>query len=316
MSDFMQEVNNLPIVDVAVSSLALGLSPRVAGHDERNVRILAGLDQPWPPILVQSRTNRVIDGTHRLLAARMRGDETITARLHDCDDSEALVLAVSSNVSHGLPLSLSDRRAAARRIIEVWPEWSDRRIAAATGLSGKTVGVIRRDGPPQPERLGRRRLGSDGRSRPVDLASRRAMVTQLLDEHPDSSLRDIAERAGVSPETVRTVRAGIRGGATTPPPAVAARRPAEPDPKRCLKILLRDPALRSTDPGRLLLRVLSTLALLEDLASLVEVVPEHDLSAFEELASFNAATLRSLAKLAGGRRREGAREPKRARATA
>jgi hypothetical protein len=56
---------------------------------------------------------RVIDGMYRLLAARMRGDSEIEARFFEGDDASSYVLAVKSNVEHGLPLSLADRKVAA-----------------------------------------------------------------------------------------------------------------------------------------------------------------------------------------------------------
>jgi hypothetical protein len=36
------------------------------------------------------------------------------------------VLAVQVNVTHGLPLSLADRKVAASRIIDCYPGWSNR----------------------------------------------------------------------------------------------------------------------------------------------------------------------------------------------
>ena len=57
------------------------------------------------PILVRRCTNQVIDGVHRLIAARRRGQETIALRYFDGDEASAFVLAVSMNVAHGrLPL--------------------------------------------------------------------------------------------------------------------------------------------------------------------------------------------------------------------
>jgi ParB-like chromosome segregation protein Spo0J len=305
MSDGPQNFDDLPVLDVPVSALALGFSPRAAGFDEENVRILAGLDRPWPPLLVQQRTYRVIDGMHRLLAARLRGDDVITVRLCDCDDSDAFVLAVRANVAHGLPLSLDDRKAAALRILGSRPTWSDRRIAMTSGLSGKTVAAIRGRHAPAEANLVGHRVGSDGRTRPVDAASRRATVTRLLDKDPGSSLREIARQAGVSPETVRSVKAGAEASRRSPAPRAPRWTAPEADPKRCLRILLNDPSLRSNEAGRVLLRALNAQALLErDLESLISVVPEYDLPTFEQLALANSTAWRSLAELAYGRRQK------------
>src|SRR5947199_10633529 len=62
-------------VPLPVSSLLPGDSPRVAGENPEHVQLLAAA-RNLPPILVHRSTMRVIDGMHRLRAARLRGDET------------------------------------------------------------------------------------------------------------------------------------------------------------------------------------------------------------------------------------------------
>ena len=79
MLDIRPDLNGLPVVEVPLDTLRLGFSPRLQGHDEHMVRILAESPRPLPPILVQDASNRVIDGTHRLLAARLRGERSIAA---------------------------------------------------------------------------------------------------------------------------------------------------------------------------------------------------------------------------------------------
>lgn len=112
-------------------------SPRVAGLDEQYALALAGLDARLPPILVQRSTMRVVDGAHRLRAARLRRDRTIEVEFFDGTDRESFVRAVEANLRHGLPLTLPDRRAAAGRIVRAFPEWSDRAVAAAVRLSSR-----------------------------------------------------------------------------------------------------------------------------------------------------------------------------------
>ena len=64
-----------------------------------------------------SDSMRVIDGVHRLRATQLRGDSTIPAGLFEGNDAEAFALAVHLNVIYGLPLTLSERKAAARRVL-------------------------------------------------------------------------------------------------------------------------------------------------------------------------------------------------------
>ncbi|MFI1416136.1 ParB/RepB/Spo0J family partition protein [Streptomyces sp. NPDC020707] len=120
---------------------------------------------PLPPITVHRPMMRVIDGYHRLKAARLRGESRIVARFFDGDETAAFVLAVRLNVRHGLPLALADRKRAAERIVASDPQWSDRRVASVTGIASGTVGDIRKRVVRGPEG---RRLGRDGRVRPVD----------------------------------------------------------------------------------------------------------------------------------------------------
>ncbi len=76
---------------------------------------------------------RVIDGLHRMRAARLRGDQTIEVQYFTGDDDAAFLLAVEANTAHGLPLSLSERKAAAVRLIAMFPDRSNRSIAASAG---------------------------------------------------------------------------------------------------------------------------------------------------------------------------------------
>ena len=80
---------------------------------------------------------------HRLRAAELQGRDRIDVEYFDGSQEEAFALAVELNVTHGLPLSLADRKAAAARILAGRPQMSYRVVAAMTGLSPKTADVIR-----------------------------------------------------------------------------------------------------------------------------------------------------------------------------
>jgi ParB-like chromosome segregation protein Spo0J len=58
---------------VSIESLAESGSPRLAGQNEEHARLLAESGLELPPIVVHRPTRRVIDGMHRLAAARLRG---------------------------------------------------------------------------------------------------------------------------------------------------------------------------------------------------------------------------------------------------
>lgn len=285
------------VVEVAVSALSVADSPRVAGEDPEHIQALVVAQAELPPILVHHSTMRVIDGVHRLRVAKLRGDEYIAARFFSGDERDAFVLAVKSNIAHGLPLSLADRKAAAARIIGSHPQWSDRMIASVVGLAARTVGEIRRQDTRGAVQL-QSRIGQDGRVRPINGAGGRILASQLIADNPGLSLREVARAAGISPETVRDVRNRLGRGEDPVPGRRAARKPeptekpgsrrVEPAPapvparlspeSRAVVIerLKADPALRFTETGRALLRLLHLhMMKAEEWENIGENIPPH-----------------------------------------
>lgn len=200
-----------PVHRVPLAALLPADSPRHEPERAEHARLLAGTEAALPPIVVHRPTMRVIDGTHRLRAAALLGRSEIDVRYFDGPAEDAFVLAVEANVEHGLPLSHSERTAAARRILRSHPRWSDRAIASVVGLSSKTVAAYR-------HKLGgalaevATRVGQDGRTRPLSSAEGRRIAGRLILESPEASLRVIARQAGISPGTVRDVRARMSRG--------------------------------------------------------------------------------------------------------
>ncbi|GGL05141.1 hypothetical protein Sme01_64060 [Sphaerisporangium melleum] len=282
---------------MAIGSLSPGDSPRLSGEDTEHTRLLAESGEDLPPILVHRATLKVIDGVHRLRAAVLRGEEKIKVRFFDGDEEAAFVMAVEANTAHGLPLSLADREAAAARIVASHPQWSDRAIAAVTGLSAKTVDTIRRSAAPLvPQPLSR--IGRDGRVRPLNSAEGRRRACELFTVRPDASLRTVAEQAGISLGTARDVRNRMMRGEDPIPPqqrarderreptdaerrlrrvsAAATRTDRPKDPATILHLLQRDPSVRFTDSGRTLLRWLNDqTAGVRDWESLSGAMPSH-----------------------------------------
>lgn len=277
---------------LVVDSLEMLDSPRLAGEDPQHTQMLASLDAELPPIIVHRATMRVIDGAHRLGAARLRGDDLIRAAMFEGTEQEAYVLGVKANIAHGLPLSTTDRTRAAERIIETHPTWSDRVIAASSGLSARTVGNVRR----RLEFAGeigegtRSRVGRDGRVRPLDGSEGRLKAVSYIQRQPDASLREIAKNAGVSPSTARDVRNRLQRGED---PVPGSRRTAdrdddtfgmkddtirllEPTLRSILQGLKNDPSLRFTESGRNLLRWVFARTVQDDeWKDMVDAVPSH-----------------------------------------
>ncbi|OXM45018.1 ParB N-terminal domain-containing protein [Amycolatopsis alba] len=292
---------------VPVDSLLPADSPRLAGESAEHIRVLALSEAVLPPIVVQLATRRVIDGMHRLRAARLRGRREILVRFYDGDDDDAFVIAVETNIAHGLPLSQADRTAASARIIHARPQWSDRKVASVTGLSATTVGAIRRrsaDGTGQAKVSAR--IGLDGKSRPLDATEGRLLASDLMKRRPEAPIREIAAAAGVSPATALDVRRRLRNGEHPVPQRKRTVRPAQAgstgqvedqeadtppglDRRAVLLELGKDPSLRFTDGGRALLRWLDAhTAGMEEWKQHIDNLPPHSVRTVAKLARHNS----------------------------
>lgn len=320
---------------VSIMSLKTGASPRLAGESIDHVQMLADLGIKLPPILVHRSSMCIIDGMHRVRAAVLRGQDTIEARFIDCDEAEIFVVAVQANIKHGLPLSLADREAAAVRLLGARPQWSDRLVASTVGLSHKTVGTLRARMTGEDPHLDSR-TGRDGRIRPLSTALGRRAAADLIRKDPTKSLREIAKTTGVSVGTVRDVRARLEqgldpvpGGQRTVTPVTApaaesaqheeetrasapgsartgglADSAAAAEPRLCtkdagliLQKLGKDPSLRFSEKGRLVIRLLHTCIIcIEKLHVLAYQIPSHRAATVAELARVNADSWSNLAR--------------------
>ncbi len=239
----------------------------------------------------------VIDGLHRLEAARLRRSPVIDVEYFDGSLQEAFLLAVESNVRHGLPLSLQDRKAAAARILGIFPEWSDRAVARRVGLDHKTVGALRGRQPGGAAGTGAR-IGLDGKSRPVDASGGRIRAQEIIAENPQASLREIAQAAGISVETARDVRKRMQQGDMRQ--AGGRRTPLGPSSQLeigiALKSLKRDPAVRYSNDGRALVRWLESRLVHTEDADRFLRIPTHQVATVATMARAVAARWSEIAR--------------------
>ncbi len=266
-----------PAVEVPIDSVVVADSPRSAGSSNAHARVLAEAEEELPPILLHGPTMRVIDGMHRLEAAKLRGAKTISVRFFNGDEEQAFVLAVEMNVKHGLPLSLADRKAAAMRIMKAYPNWSDRAVAAKAGLAHKTVGSLRcRSSGELPQLTAR--VGRDGRVRSVRVGPVQPDVGGPAPK---------AKAKGSQTARKPTVPLLEEGAPATASLAYPAPRPvhANTDWMASLRRLRTDPSLRYTEAGRLVLRVFDVhLAVSGKWHEIADLLPEHCLDALTEFA--------------------------------
>jgi len=241
-------------VEIPISEVTFGDNLRGMGLDEAHVALLMEASGQWPPVLVWGTANLLVDGHHRVEAARRLGHGHVLASRFTGSAEDAYLESLRRNISHGLPLTLEDRRRAARRVLGRHPHWSDRRIAALCGLSGKTVARLRRE-VHQVAAAGAgagvvvdmdRRVGRDGRRRPVHMADLAERVERALRENPGASLRAVAAAAGgVSPETVRRARARVMARGADH--AAAGAGLAAERPLRAMRDWADDRALAASD---------------------------------------------------------------------
>ncbi|MEV0368828.1 streptomycin biosynthesis protein [Streptomyces sp. NPDC050636] len=272
--------------------------------DAEHVQKLARIANALPPILVHWPTLRVIDGVHRVHAARLRGDDHVDVCYYEGTPEDAFIEAVRLNTSRGLPLTRADRAAAVTRILGTHPQWSDRLIASAAGVTAGTVAAARRCSTAQDGQLNMRR-GRDGRLRPVDPAEGRRRAGRLLAVQPDATLRQIADEAGIALATARDVRERVRRGEDPVPRGLrgpeAAYVPNEPasgtdaavtsgtgDTRMAQLVtqLRKDPSLRLTATGRELLQMTNAPLLLqgEKVQQFVQAVPGHRTDSVAQMA--------------------------------
>jgi ParB-like chromosome segregation protein Spo0J len=311
-------------------ALRPGESPRLQGEDKAHIARLAETEAPLPPILVDRGTMRVIDGMHRLMAASLRGHETIDVIFFEGSEVDVFLRAVQENIAHGLPLTQADRRAAAERIIASHPDMSDRAIGHSVGLAAKTVATIRKRSTEEWQQSNVR-VGRDGRVRPLDSSEGRRQAARLLADHPEATLRDVARAVGISPATVLDVRKRIERGEPPVPEKSSASQPGAGDPASTAKIggsaqrllsrrramppvppspaaavekLLRDPSLRNNERGKGMLRLLQVNAAgAEQLPDVATAVPPHCVAIIVQLSRQYAQMWQDFAQELDGRAR-------------
>jgi ParB-like chromosome segregation protein Spo0J len=221
----LASIEHMPEVSIPIGMLVSGTQLRADGTDPAHVKLLADAADSarLPSILVQKNGCRVIDGKHRIEVAKLRGEASISARIIDCTDAEALVLAIKSNTLHGLPLCRADRVSGARRVLAAHPDWSDRSVASVTGLSAKSIASLRKNLDDE-ARFSGKRLGRDGKRHPVMPEEGRRRTAEYIAAHPEASLRQIAREADVSLGTAQAIKEKLHRGGDSVPGALGPQR--------------------------------------------------------------------------------------------
>ena len=219
------------IVELPVQRITPGPKVRAERIDIDHARRLIPVLDACPPIKVRQVGDgfQLVDGQHRLSAAKFDNRATVRGVVLALTDAEAFVEAVKSNHGHGLPLTLPERTTAAKEMLRLDPEWSDRVIAEVCALSPSTIGDLRPT--VHSGQLDGKRTEADGKRRPAskaDQQAQRKLIAELLTEHPDWSLNRVALEAKASTMTVASVRTEMQQSKESPGVGSGGPSPVEP----------------------------------------------------------------------------------------
>jgi hypothetical protein len=170
---------------------------RAGGISQEHAQLMVPSVQTLTPVdvvkLIDGRFG-LLAGYHRREAHRLAGMKTIKVVVHDLEPEEWFAFAVRSNIAHGLPLTLKERRAAAKRMVVENGRRADRAIAADCGLDHKTVARVREallqeqaESTGEFPQLPEARVGRDGKTRRVpkpmpDILARQEMEILAADD--------------------------------------------------------------------------------------------------------------------------------------
>jgi hypothetical protein len=104
----------------------------------------------FPPVVAfhDGAAYWLADGFHRVEAARRASCTDIMVDVRVGGRRDAILFAAGANGAHGLRRSNADKRRAVEMLLDdpEWAKWSDRRIAAACGVTHPFVASLRRGG--------------------------------------------------------------------------------------------------------------------------------------------------------------------------
>lgn len=118
----------------------------MSGLDAEHVRALEEALEALPPPTCVRRGKQIIplDGHHTIAAHQNAGKDTIGVRIVDeAADTDLYAMAFEANASHGMALTLSDRRAFAEHLLLRDPESSNLEVSRRSGLAPTTIASLR-----------------------------------------------------------------------------------------------------------------------------------------------------------------------------
>ena len=197
---------------VSIHDLLLdrSLNPRRQVPDQEVVEYYASIFKTviWPPILVHRASHKLLDGWHRVEAARRAGVYSVPVQWVDAKDEELFALAVKANLAHGVRLTREERYQAIFRLQR--ESWTPERIVEVLGCS---IGMVTRTEKAEDLRIKFKVAGHPGVALPTESL---VEVTKLSPEYHDEIAELACEVEALPADVRRTVRAIKKGTVDRP----------------------------------------------------------------------------------------------------
>jgi len=219
---------------ISVHDLLLdrSLNPRRQAVDQEVVEHYATIFREviWPPIWVHRGTNKLLDGWHRVEAAKRAGVYTLPVTWVEAKEEELFALAVKANLGHGLQLTREERYQAIARLQR--ESWTPERIAEMLGCA---LGMVDRTEKAEDLRIKYKVQSHPGAALPIESL---VEVIKLPEEYQDEIVELACEVDAEPADLRRTVRAVKKGEVETPqdirrtmtdPAFLKARKAAMPE---------------------------------------------------------------------------------------
>lgn len=133
---------------------------------------LAGVELPPLDVFFDGKLYYLADGHNRWWGARGAMSLTVPCKIRQGDFNAARMFAAAANQQHGLRRSSADKRKAIKTVLELQPDWSDRRIAEHVGVGHPLVADVRIELEGIPVEQTVARIGRDGKKRKKPLKRR------------------------------------------------------------------------------------------------------------------------------------------------
>lgn len=173
----MQSASSLPIDGIRLDG---GTQIRV----EMNEDVIADYAElmadgtVFPPVEIfdDGENKWLVDGFHRLHAAKTLGKKDITCQIYRGTLREAVLRSVEANKSHGLRRTNKDKRNAVLTLLndEEWQNKSTREIAEKAGVGNNLVARIKKEYDISSDKI----IGKDGKEYEQETGVRKAQVKQ------------------------------------------------------------------------------------------------------------------------------------------